>query len=275
MIDWLRALGATDIHEQLPHDRWIIGNRSATTSLTWHWNGPAVPADRQHGAGLLAQLKADAEWQMRAGWGGTKDGAPHLMYHLIVDVLGNIYQTADLSEVLWHCAHQDGNGRGLALHFPLGEGQQPTPAQLGAAFRVSDAIRVRYGIDVRRVVGHLEWKHATLCPGPTMMRHLTTYRSGAVPILTPTPTPAGLRRFQVLTTLELPARVRQAPRTHWEDGREVPVAGRMKPGTILYVDAIVDGEVVDGAKGWIHMAKVEHEQADLGFISTTLVREVH
>src|SRR3712207_957368 len=116
MLD-LRALGVIDIRGQLPvqDDFRTIGRRPATTSLTWHWNGPAVPEARQRGTGLLYQLRdIDAPWQMRPGWGGTKDGAPHLMYHLVVDADGQIYQTSDLNEILWHCAHGDGNLKGFA-----------------------------------------------------------------------------------------------------------------------------------------------------------------
>lgn len=267
--DWLRALGVIDIRDQLPRRDWIIGERITTTSLTWHYNGPEVPVERQHGAGLIAQLRADAEWQMRAGWGGTINGAPHLMYTLVVDALGTIYLTADILEILWHCAHQDGNSRGGALHYPLGGKQEPTAVQLAAGIRVSDAIRARYKIDVRRVFGHLEWKHATACPGPALMRHLVAYRDGRSPIVVPTPVPVGIRRFQVLTTMTEPARVRQAPRL------DAPIAGRMKPGTVLYVDVIKeDGDLVSGSRRWAHMARVPHEQADLGFVSMTLLRAV-
>lgn len=267
--DWLRALGVIDIRHLLPRDTWIIGERDATTSLTWHYNGPEVALERQYGEGLIAQLRADAVWQMKAGWGGTKDGAPHLMYHLVVDAKGVIYLTADIQEILWHCAHQDGNGRGLALHFPLGGKQEPTNRQMAAAIRVSDAIRARYRMDIRRVFGHLEWKRATACPGTSLMRHLAAYRDGRVPTITPTPVPAGIRRFQVLTTMKESARVRQAPHL------DAKVAGRMKPGTVIYVDVIKDdGDLVDGSRRWVHMARVPHEQADLGFISMTLLKEI-
>lgn len=275
MNDWLRALGVIDIRHLLPRDTWIIGERIATTSLTWHYNGPEVPPERQYGPGLIAQLRADAEWQMRAGWGGTKDGAPHLMYHITVDAKGTIYLTADILEILWHCAHADGNGNGLALHFPLGSKQEPTRSQLAAGIRVSDAIRARYKIDIRRVVGHIEWKHATACPGPALMRELAAYRDGRAPTIAPTPTPAGLRRFQIKPDLGTNAKVRQAPRKHWPDGTEVKVAGRLKPGTIIFVDVVkTDGEAVEGDTRWVHMAKVPHEQADLGFLSMTLLQEV-
>lgn len=272
-MSWLADLGVVDIRDQLPRAAWSIGTRPATTSITWHYNGPVVPPDRMVGAGLLAQLRADAAWQMRPGWGGTKDGADGLMYHLVIAADGAIYQSRALDDLLWHCAHADGNSRGLALHLPLGGSQVPAPAQLRALIQLTTALRVRYGITLNRTLGHQEWKHATACPGAPLMQALEDYRGGTVRVFVPaTPLPAGLRRWQVLPTLDAPARVRQAPRRFWPDGREVPIAGRMKPGTIVYVDVVKDGEAVDGNPRWVHMAHVDHEQADLGFLSETLGR---
>jgi hypothetical protein len=211
-----------------------------------------VAPAHQYGNGLLDQLIADSNWQMRAGWGGTVNGADGLMYHLVVASDGQVYQTRYIDALLWHCAQSEGNSRGLALHFPLGIGQLPTALQLASAFRVSDLLRARYQITLNRTLGHLEWKHATLCPGPNLMAHLIAYRTGITPIVSPTPTPAGLRRFHVAIT----ANVRQGP------GTQFPIAGIIKPGTIVFVD-------VEKA-GWVHMARVANEQADLGFISETL-----
>jgi hypothetical protein len=258
----LTALGAIDIRAQLPRRDWIIGMRPSTTSLTWHYNGPAVAREHQHGEGLIAQLIADSNWQMRKGWGGTKDGAPHLMYHLVVAANGQIYQTADLLETLWHCAHADGNGRGLALHFPLGGDQEPTPMQLASAFRASDLLRAQFQIPLNRVFGHLEWKHATACPGTHIMAHLSAYRAHCAPTVTPTPTPAGLRRWQVNPLYTDPVRVHQAP------SLASPVAMRLKPGTIVFVDVVKPSDTSDPTHPrWIHMARVPNEQADAGFIA--------
>lgn len=251
---------AIDIRGLLPRYDWQVGVRQATTSLTWHYNGPPVPSDRQYGNGLIKQLAGDAAWQMRPLWGGTVNGAPHLMYHLVVASDGRVYQTADMSEILWHCAHQDGNSHGLALHFPIGVDQQPTQAQMISAIRVSDALRARYQIPLNRVLGHLEWKHATACPGPILMQHLIEYRNHLEPKVVPTPTPAGLRRFQLATT----ANVRQGPNTQFK------VAGTLKSGTIVYVDVVTQGDPAGANPTWVHMAKVENEQADLGFISAAL-----
>lgn len=261
----LDDIGAIDIRHLLPRRDWIIGTRVATTSLTWHWNGPAVPPARQRGPGLLDQLQIDAAWQMRPGWGGTVAGAPHLMYHLVVAADGTIYQTAGIDEVLWHCAHQDGNARGLALHFPLGEGQQPTIPQLLAAIRATDLLRSAYRIPLARTLGHLEWKHATACPGPALMGRLMAYRAHIPPVVVPTPTPAGLRRWQIRPDLTTNVKVRQGPGTNFKE------AGRMKPGTILFVDVEKDAEPRDPTHPrWVHLARVPHEQADLGFVAAEL-----
>jgi N-acetylmuramoyl-L-alanine amidase len=143
-MSFLADLGVIDIRDKLPRANWSIGTRTATTSLTWHYNGPAVDPSCWSGARLMAQLIADAHWQMHPGWGGTVDGADGLMYHLIVAGDGAAYQARDLDALLWHCAHADGNAHGLALHFPLGTNQAPTAAQLATAFRVSDALRAQF-----------------------------------------------------------------------------------------------------------------------------------
>lgn len=265
--------GTINIQNKLPRTDWIIGKRPTTTSITIHYSGPPVPEYRQHGDGLIEQLIIDALWQMRAGWGGTKAGAPGLMYHFVVAADGRVYQTRDVDEILWHCAHQDGNTNGLSVHFPLGGFQDATPVQWQAGLALIGSLRARYSVPVRRVLGHLEWKHATACPGRLQPR-VEAYRGG-LDIEPPKATPApGLRRFQVRPSLTLPARVRQSPHTHWPDGTEVGIAGRLKPGTIIYVDVVkTDGEVIDGDPRWVHMARVANEQADLGFIHWSLLVE--
>jgi hypothetical protein len=262
-----------DIRARLPRAGWIIGNRLRTDSITLHWNGPAVPPARQRGAGVIQQLKADAEWQMRPGWGKTKHGAPHLMYHLCIDADGLIYQTADLNEQLWHCAHADGNANGLAFHFLVGEGQDVTPQQWLSGLHLIAASHDAYKVAKARVYGHLEWNNATACPGPKIMRRLLDYRAGAFDAPQPTVIP-GLRRFRIVNCTK--ANVRQAPGVTWPDGRAVPIAGTLKAGDIVFVDVVKDnGQAVGKERRWVHMARVPNEQADLGFIHWSLVEEIH
>lgn len=269
-MDWLRDLGVVSIADQLPRAAWAIGTRAATTSITWHYNGPAVPPDRQVGAGLLAQLRADAAYQMRPGWGGAPSGADGLMYHFVIAADGAIYQTRALDALLWHCAHQDGNSRGLALHLPLGGNQAPAPAQLRALIQLTTALRAACGIVMGRTLGHQEWKHATACPGVPLMRALLDYRGGIyAPQVAPTPLPDGMRRWRITPTLDASARVRLLPQTRRGDGTEIPIVTRLKPGTIVAVDYVMRGEVVDGVPTWVHLADVPHEQAS-GYIAGAL-----
>lgn len=274
----LNELGIIDIRRQLPRAKWSIGRRPATTSITVHYNGPPVAMARQSGVGLISQLTADAVWQMRPGWGGTHDGADGLQYHFVVDGLGTIYQARDIDAILWHCAHQDGNGRGLSVHLPLGGSQDATPRQWARVVALLDALRAAYHIPAQRVVGHLEWKHATACPGRLMPR-VAQYRDDNPAVVAPTPTPPGLVRMRVLPELKASVNIRQGP------GRSFAVAGSYKPGTIIYVDPPADasnaidhiwhkGEPVNGDPRWAHLARVPHEQADLGFISATLLQPV-
>jgi hypothetical protein len=251
--------GSIDIRDQLPRASWTIGWRTLTTSITVHYNGPAVAPNKQSGAGLIAQLRADCAWQMQAGWGNTVNGADGLMYHLVIAADGQVYQTRDMSALLWHCGHADGNTNGLAIQLPLGDDQDATPAQVQALFRTLDALRGAYPVPAQRVLGHLEWKHATLCPGPKIQPRVEAYRAGLAPVVQPTVVPANVTKYQVISTDNL--NVRQGP------GVEFPIAGTLKPGSVMYVDVLK-------SNGWAHMARVANEQADLGFCALQYLKAV-
>lgn len=256
-----------DLRAKLPHAHWSIGIRPATTSITWHYNGPPVDSRRQACLGLLNQLIVDATYQMRPGWGGTKDGAPGLMYHIVIGADGQVYQTADLDQQLWHCAHQDGNSHGLAIHCPIGGDQEPSIPMLASLLRTTEQLRKRYGIPLQRVYGHLEWKHATACPGNALMHHLIAYRAGrAVDTPNAPALPNDVWTCHITPRLTLPARIRTAPTT------QSAITGRYKPGTQIYVEPrFVIGEAVQGDSRWVKLVEVVHQQAALGYISATLL----
>lgn len=260
-----------DLRGKLPRAKgWEIGRRAATSSITWHWNGPSVAPHRQQDGGLLTQLVIDTRFQMKAGWGGTKNGADGLQYHFVVDSEGVVYQTRDMDAMLWHCGHAEGNGQGLAIHFPRGKRvdgvhEGLTLPQWNSARALTDALCTAYGLGRSRVLGHLEWKHMTECPGRTIMGQLEGYRGGRVAQPAPTEVP-GLAVYELRATATV--LVRQGP------GRSFPVAGRLKPGTRIWVDVVKTGEAVDGNTDWVHMARVPNEQADLGFISGTIAQKV-
>lgn len=269
----LERLHIVDLRGQLPHDEWIIGLRKRTDSITWHWNGPAVAEHRMHGDGLVDQLIDDAIWQMRPGWGGTKEGAPHLMYHLAIGSDGQIYLCCKLDEKLWHCGHQDGNGTGLSIHLAVGKHadgreQRLTPRQADSLLDLTEALRLDYQISRSRIVGHREWTGLTECPGNEIMELLQTYRAGKTPLIFQPELPAGVRAFQIRPELTANARVRQDYRLN------AKIAGTLKPGSLIYVDSIHTGDRYNGNPRWVHMARIKDQQADLGFINMELVREV-
>lgn len=241
--------GLNDLRAELPRANWEIGRRTETRYITLHYNGPAVPVLRQSGAGLMVQLRADCAWQMRPGWGTTVNGADGLQYHFVVDASGVVHQTRDLNASLWHCGHRVGNPQSLALHLPLGVGQDATEIQWSAALGLVGALRSVYGISYTNVLGHQEWK-STACPGPFLMARLLRWRASA-PALPVAPLPTGARLFRVVSPDKL--NVRFGP------GMSFGVAGTLGRGREVWIDTITNG--------WAHMALVPHEQGDLGFVA--------
>lgn len=264
MVRTLPQLNAVDIRSKLPRASWEIGRRSSTTSITVHYNGPAVPSSHQSGDGLLSQLKTDCAWQMQPGWGGSTNGADGLMYHLVIASDGIVYQARDLDALLWHCGHADGNTNGLAVHLPIGDSQMPSDVQWQATLKTIETLRRAFVLSVPRILGHIEWKHATQCPGPNIMQRLVAYRQGQSGIVTPTGG-MGLVRYQVVNlapgdTLN----IREGRGTNY------PIAlggiAKLKTGQVIWVD--------DVTAGWAHMALVPNEQSDLGFVSVAYLRRL-
>jgi hypothetical protein len=80
----------------------------------------------------------------------------------------------------------------------------------------------------------------------------------------------GLRSFVVALPLSASATVRQGP------SRAFPIAGHLRPGHRLLVDAVLDdaqGETIAGQRQWAHLAAVPDQQADLGFVHLSALRE--
>jgi hypothetical protein len=220
------------------------------------------------GAGVMEQLKADVKWQTEPGWAGVATGADGLQYHTAVDADGVIYRCRDELDRLWHCAHAEGNAESLSLHLLIGRGQAPTEAQWKAALWVMHDWRERYRFPLARSFGHMEWVSSE-CPGPDTMRLLREYRGASAKPPAPS-VPAGMRRFVVALPQESRATVRQGP------SRAYTIAGNLRPGQVIAVDAVLpdeQGAVIDGRREWAHMALVPDQQPDLGFVHLSALRE--
>ena len=229
-----------DIQATMPRAAWSIGLRHAAPRyLTLHYNGPPV-ASRGNVQGELAQLQADARYQMRPGALGSATGGDGLQYHVVVLSDGGIYQTRDLDATLWHCGHVQGNRWSLAIHLPLGGTQDATAAQWAGLTQLFDWLRQTYAIPVTRILGHKEWG-TSVCPGPTLMRRLISWRTAA-------PATALARTLTLATAT--PIYEGPAP--------TFPIALRgaatLAVGATVPVDAIVTGPLTATDQRWLHLA---------------------
>lgn len=252
----LAAIIADDWRSRIPRKSWSIGQQPAKTSITLHWNGPAVLPSRQTGDGLLVQIRdVDASWQMRPGWSNTPDGADGLQYHYVVDPLtGAIYLTRNPDAMLWHCAHPEGNARSVAVHVPIGKGQAITNAGWAGCARLFEALIAAYDLASRDITyGHREWS-STDCPGPSLWGRLLGWRAR-----TDVPNPYQPGAYTVAKAYPW---VRTAPAIG-SDNRALKPNGThylFPVGGAFPVKAIVIGDAVGGNPFWAH-----HE-SEIGFV---------
>lgn len=136
-------------------------NRTVTKALTVHWNGPGFKAQD------LDQLKGDARFHVETrGWDG-------LSYHYGVGRDGQIYHCRDGIARLNHAGIAQGNNESLSVLVLTGEGMIIPPAQYSALEGLIQTLRMQ----PRYVLGHQEWPRLTACPGPLLLRWLTSYRA--------------------------------------------------------------------------------------------------
>lgn len=256
----LATLGLGDLRRDLPRRSWEIGRNAHKTTITLHYNGPAV-ANRTHAA-EIAQLIGDARYHMRPGGVGAANGADGIQYHLAILSDGTFYQLRDLDAELWHCANAAGNSSSIAIHLPLGGTQDATAPQWQAFGVLSDALIADYRMAGRSAVrGHREWprsdgKPQSTCPGPLLMARLIDWRQ------TRTSEPACLR-FRVIVDV---VNIREGK------GTQYPVAlhgtATLARGTVFDASEIVIGTPVAGDPRWVHRAD------QIGFVHMSCVEQV-
>lgn len=248
------ALKITDWRSKIPRKDWSIGIRSQTNAITVHYNGPEVATSNQSGSGLLNQMIADAQWQMRPGGLGTANGGDGIQYHYVVASDGLIYQLRDATAMLWHCGDSDGNAHSFALHLPLGGSQSPTGVQWSAILNLIQALMTDWNIKSSRVLGHLEWPQAkTICPGPIILPKIQAFRNGQEH-------QGGVTHIAKDVAS---ANVREGPATTYP----IALGGKaiMFPNDTLIYDAIIKGQTIGGDNRWLHRSD------GVGFVSATLV----
>jgi hypothetical protein len=151
-----------DIRAQLMRSKTVPQvNRTVTKSLTVHWNGPGFTAPD------LVQLQGDARFHVQTrGWDG-------LSYHYGVGRDAQIYWCRDAIARLNHAGVAQGNSESLSVLVLTGEGMSIPSVQISAL----ESLIVTLKMQPRYVLGHQEWPRLTACPGPLLLRWLTSYRA--------------------------------------------------------------------------------------------------
>jgi N-acetylmuramoyl-L-alanine amidase len=252
-------LASLDVRDLRPQLNIIPGvpsraqRQGAVTSLTLHYNGPAVAGVGTPERELRQIVRIDVPNHQQ------RIGADSLMYHLVVLSDGSIHQTRDYELIAWHCRNREGNHHSLAIHLPVGGAQRPTARQWDATVALFEALIEDYDLEGPGIVkGHREWSE-TECPGPHLMERLRAWRGASSP---PTDTAGDAGFYRVRRDVSA-ARVRTGP------GREFPVAldglARMWPGDLLEADGVVEGEPIAGDARWVH------RRDGLGYVHASLV----
>jgi hypothetical protein len=248
----LTSLNIIDLRPRLPviRDRVPRPRTGKPTTITLHYNGPAVRGAGDPDAELRQIIAVDAPWHQQ----NPNIRGDSLQYHLCVLSDGTIYQTRDLGLPASHAGHAEANRSSIAVHLPLGGLQDATAAQWRATEALFAALVAEYGMRGGRaaVRGHQEWK-ATECPGPRLMPRLVAWREGVAPT-------GAFYRIRA----DVPAaNVREGP------GTRFPVAlggkAKMYPGDVLDADAITQGDPVGGDPAWAH------RRDGVGFVHMSLL----
>jgi hypothetical protein len=238
-----------DLRDSLPRAAWSIGTTGKKTSLTVHYNGPAVPQERTRD-GWIEHLKFIADFHQ-----GPYLGADGIQYHYAILPDGTVCQCRNELDTLWHCANGEGNQHSIAVHFPLGGDQRPTVPAWSAFQLLADSLIARHGLVGRRAVyGHRQWPYKSnahptpaiawaagqsACPGSQITALLESFARDEK------------QAFRIRTDIDFAA-VRQGP------ARWYPIAWNgtctLQPGTQVDISEIVAGERIGNNDLWGHWA---------------------
>ena len=119
-------------------------------------------------------------------------GEDGLQYHYKISNLGDVYQTRNWTDTLWHCGNYPVNRASIAICL---DGdftqQQPTAQQLSALQGLLDELcqnHPEFPADSNDVFGHGE-VGSSACPGFNLLPSVQKYRNGGSISVTAPPTP--------------------------------------------------------------------------------------
>lgn len=236
-----------DLRDSLPRANWSIGTTSKKTSITVHYNGPAIDQNRTQ-PGWIEHLAFIAGFHM-----GPYLQADGIQYHYAVLPDGVVCQLRNETDSLWHCANGHGNEHSIAIHFPMGGDQRPSAPQWGAFIDLTDILIARHGMVGRRgIYGHRQWPYKSsaqptpdiawaagqsACPGNQICALLESFKRDEK------------QTFRVCKDIDFAA-VREGP-ARWH---KIAWNGQctLEPGRSIECDELVDGERIGTNSLWAH-----------------------
>ncbi len=185
--------------DQLPRRSGYVAlfAREREESITYHYS--AVEQKNRTREAELATLLAEARYHLKKNWG--RAGKPPvygdgMMYDEAVLSDGTRVILRRRPQQLWHTGNDEGNASSIAIHSPLGPGQDLTEPQRESLYLRFDELRAERSIPRDAIYGHNEWPRVSgapspaatyrllsgqsECPGPVLHRHLVAYRALAV-----------------------------------------------------------------------------------------------
>lgn len=168
LIQRLRGngLNVRDIRGLLPRNgTWMLRPLSAIKRIAVHYDAE----NRPHAYDSLERYKSEAQYHINKDWGGGAHG-DGIMYHIIVDNVGDVFFCRDFEDVTWHVGNP--NYSAVAVKFDGTEGQEPTREQAESAQKVFEVLCYRcpeFPASQGDLWGHREFTqfggNPTACPG--------------------------------------------------------------------------------------------------------------
>jgi len=160
-------------------DRGPYGSTQTKSGAVIHHDG-ATPIDWQaFSADPVTFFTGRAWFHINKNWGTSGDPVygSGIMYQVGIGPKGEAYQLRPLMNRLWHCGNTALNEYGLAIYFPTGGNQAPTPVMIQRLFLILDEYRAQTQDARTKVFGHGEVT-STACPGPALQTVVDVYRKG-------------------------------------------------------------------------------------------------
>ena len=240
--------------------QWVDQRRDPTGIIIHTTNG-----------NIGSTFRGEAEFLRDNSLGSQGNG---VSAHYLIGKAGQIARIHEDTRIVWHTGKtlsgwDNFHTIGIEIHFTPGE-VWTTPMETALTFLVRHLMR-RWHIPRERIERH---RFVALPPGrkvdPSGLSDTAflDWRNSLNPLA------EGILSFRVIAGIDFAA-VREGPGVSFPEARIQEINGarhevRLAPGTVIGVDAEVQGEQIGGDDIWLHIMKPD----DWGFIHRSLVVSV-